>query len=171
MYDIAPKYTGKAGRPRKRGERLSAKKDFILSNEKINGYFTGAHIVLTNLFGNHIVHAYVTSTLRKGGTRRLFFSTISPACITFAYAWYESAPLNQTGSAWSNYVPLFLYKIRWNIKTNYYEQKTFWSLCHYMVRIVKGIEMMVNLINVAYCSMKLLPYTDKECEKYQTQSV
>ena len=40
-----------------------------------------------------------------------------------------------------------------------------------MVRSVKGIEMIVNLINVAYCSMKLLPYTDKEFEKYQTQSV
>lgn len=171
IYDIAPKRTGKAGRPRKHGERLSAKKDFVLSNEKINGYFTGVRIVLTNIFGNHMVHAYVTSTLREGGTRRLFFSTISPSCITFAYAWYESAPLNQTGSEWSNYVPLFLYKIRWNIETSYYEQKTFWSLCHYMVRSVKGIEMMVNLINVAYCSMKLLPYTDKEFEKYQTQSV
>ena len=171
IYGIAPKRTGKAGRPGKHGERLSAKKDFTLSSEKINGYFTGARIVLTNLFGNHMVHAYVTSTLREGGTRRLFFSTVSPACITFAYAWYESAPLDQTGSAWSGYIPLFLYKIRWNIETSYYEQKTFWSLCHYMVRSVKGIEMIVNLINVAYCSMKLLPYTDKEFEKYQTQSV
>ena len=171
MYDTVVKQTGKAGRPRKYGERLSAKKDFILSSEKINGYFIGTRMVFTNLFGKHMVHAYVTSTLKEGGTRRLFFSTISPACINFAYAWYENAPLNQTGSSWSQYVPLFLYKIRWNIETSYYEQKTFWSLCHYMVRSVKGIEMMVNLINVAYCSMKLFPYTDTVFEKYQTQSV
>ena len=26
----------------------------------------------------------------------------------------------------------------------------------------KGIEMMVNLINISYCAMKLLPYVDKE---------
>lgn len=171
MYDTVVKQTGKAGRPRKYGERLSAKKDFILSSEKINGYFIGTRMVFTNLFGKHMVHAYVTSTLKEGGTRRLFFSTISPARINFAYAWYENAPLNQTGSAWSQYVPLFLYKIRWNIETSYYEQKTFWSLCHYMVRSTKGIEMMVNLINVAYCSMKLLPYTDAEFKKYQGQSI
>lgn len=32
-----------------------------------------------------------------------------------------------------------LYSFRWNIKTSYYEQKTFWSLCSYMVRSCKGI--------------------------------
>lgn len=138
---------GKTGRPRKHCEHLPTKKDFVLPNEKINGYFTGVRIVLTNLFGNHMVYAYVTSTLKESGTRRLFFSAISPACITFAYAWYESTPLDQTGSAWSGYIPLFLYKIRWNIETSYYEQKTFWFLCNYMVRSVKNIEMMVNLIN------------------------
>ena len=31
--------------------------------------------------------------------------------------------------------------------------------------------MMVNLINVAYTSMKLLPYTDAEWKEYRTQSV
>ena len=30
---------------------------------------------------------------------------------------------------------------------SYYEQKTFWSLCSYMVRSRKGIELLVNLIN------------------------
>ena len=33
---------------------------------------------------------------------------------------------------------------------SYYEQKTFWSLCSYMVRSRKGIEMLVNLINISY---------------------
>ena len=32
-------------------------------------------------------------------------------------------------------------------------QKTFWSLCSYMVRSCKGIEMLVNLINICYCAM------------------
>ena len=45
---------------------------------------------------------------------------------------------------WKNdrmkYIPLFLYSFRWNIETSYYEQKTFWSLCRYMVRSCKGIE-------------------------------
>ena len=32
-----------------------------------------------------------------------------------------------------------LYSFRWNIKTSYYEQKTFWSLYSYIVRSCKGI--------------------------------
>ena len=52
---------------------------------------------------------------------------------------------------------LFLYSFRWNIETSYYEQKTFWSLCSYMVRSCKGIEMLVNLINICYCAIRSYP--------------
>ena len=57
-------------------------------------------------------------------------------------------PLNQTGSAWKQFIPLFLFSFRWNIEASYYEQKTFWSLYIYMVRNRKRIEMLVNLINI-----------------------
>ena len=86
-------------------------------------------------------------------------------------AWQEKAPLNQTGSDWMKYIPLFLYSFRWNIETSDYEQKTFWSFCSYMVRSCKGIEMLVNLINISYCAMKLLPYQDKTFSEYRTKSV
>ena len=69
------------------------------------------------------------------------------------------------------FIPLMLYAFRWNIEVSYYEQKTFWSLCSYMVRSRKGIEMLVNLINIAYCAMKLLPYQDEAFAKYRTESV
>ena len=69
------------------------------------------------------------------------------------------------------YIPLLLYSLRWNIETSYYEQKTFWSFCDYMVRSRKGIEMLVNLINISYCAMKILPYQDKYFSKYRTKSV
>ena len=69
------------------------------------------------------------------------------------------------------YIPLFLYSFRWNIETSYYEQKTFWSLCSYMVRSCKGIEMLVNLINICYCAMKILPYQDEQFSEYRTKSV
>ena len=55
--------------------------------------------------------------------------------------------------------------------TSYYGQKTFWSLCSYMVRSYKGIEMMVNLINISYCAMKILPYEDEHFAEYHTKSV
>ena len=70
-----------------------------------------------------------------------------------------------------DYIPLFLYSFKWNIEVGYYEQKTFWSLCSYMVRSRKGIEMLVNLINIAYCAMKLLPYQDEAFSKCRNGSV
>ena len=85
--------------------------------------------------------------------------------------WQKKAPLNQTGSDRMKYIPLFLYSFRWNIETSYYEQKTFWSLCSYMVRSCKGIEMLVNLINICYCAMKILPYQDEQFSEYSTKSV
>ena len=69
------------------------------------------------------------------------------------------------------YIPLFLYSFRWNIEVSYYEQKSFWSLCAYMVRSRKGIEMLVNLINISYCAMKLLPYMEETLSQYRGGSV
>ena len=88
-----------------------------------------------------------------------------------ACAWQEKAPLNQTGKEWMQYVPLFAYSFRWSIEVGYYEQKTFWSLCSYMVRSKKGIETMVNLINISYCAMKILPYKDDAFSQYKDTSV
>ena len=81
------------------------------------------------------------------------------------------SPLNQTGSRRMKYIPLFLYSLWWNIEVSYYKQKTFWSLCDYMVRSRKGIEMLANLFNISYLSVKLLPYKDEMFSKYRTDSV
>ena len=102
----------------------------------------GVRCVLTNLFGAREVLAYVTSAVKDGGVKRLFFSTVSPEHLEIFCVWHEKDPLNQPGSDWMQYIPLFLYLFRWNIEVSYYEQKTFWSLCSYMVRSCKGIEMM-----------------------------
>ena len=40
-----------------------------------------------------------------------------------------------------------------------------------MVRSCKGIEMLVNLINICYCAMKILPYQDEQFSEYRTKSV
>ena len=170
MYDLAPQPTGHRGRPAKHGRRLSIETDFILSAEKIGGYYIGSRQVLTNIFGEREVMAHVTSTKRTDGSRRLFFSTISPGQLQIFCAWQEKAPLNQTGSKWMKYIPLFLYSFRWNIEISYYEQKTFWSLCSYMVRSHNGIELLVNLINISYCAMKILPYQDTTFSKYRNSS-
>lgn len=170
IYDLPPVPTGKRGRPAKRGEKLSVMEDFTLSDEKIGGYYTGVRTVLTNIFGERKVLAYVTSAEKNSNTRRLFFSTVFPIDLQLFCAWQEKAPLNQTGSNWMQYIPMFLYSFRWNIETSYFEQKEFWSLCGYMVRSRKGIEMLVNLINISYCAMRILPYQDALFERYRNES-
>ncbi len=78
IYDLAPQPTGKKGRPAKHGNRLSPDNDFTLSDEKVGEYYIGARRVLTNLFGQREVYAYVTASEKMKGSRRLFFSTIFP---------------------------------------------------------------------------------------------
>lgn len=171
LYDLAPKPTGKRWRPAKHGKKLSIQDDFTLSNEKIGDYYMAVRHVLTNIFGTREVLAYVTSPDKTSGSRRLFFSTIFPEQLQLFCAWQEKSPLNQTGNERMQFIPLLLYVFRWPIEVSYYEQKTFWSLCNYMVRSRKGIEMLVNLINITYCAMKILPYKDEAFSKYRTESV
>ncbi len=171
IYDLAPQPTGKRGRPAKHGRRLSPEEDFELSDGRIGDYYMGVRRVLTNLFGQREVLAYVTASEKAQGSRRLFFSTIFPEQMQIFCAWQEKSPLNQTGSWRMQFIPLLCYYFRCNIEVSYYEQKAFWSLCCYMVRSRNGIEMLVNLINIAYCAMKILPWQEKAFSKYRTESV
>ena len=70
---------------------------------------TGVRRVLTRIFGSQEVLAYITATEKDHGTKRLFFSTIFPEELQIFCAWQEKVPLNQTGSDWMKYIPLFLY--------------------------------------------------------------
>ena len=171
IYDLAPQPTGRRGRPATHGRRLSPEEDFSLSDERIGDYYMGVRRVLTNLFGQREVLAYVTASEKTQGSRRLFFSTIFPYQMQIFCAWQEKSPLNQTDSSRMQFIPLLCYCFRWNIEVSYYEQKTFWSLCSYMVRGRKGIEMLVNLINTAYCAMKILPWKEEAFSEYQSESV
>ncbi len=171
LYDLPPERTGKRGRPAKHGKRLSIYDDFTLSDDKIGNYFIGYRKVISNIFSDLTIMAYVTASNKTGSGRRLFLSTINPADIHISCAWQEKSPLNQTGKDWMCYIPLFLYSFRWNIEVGYYEQKTFWSLCNYMVRSKRAIELVVNLINIAYCSMKILPYKDSFFNAHRNESV
>ena len=170
IYDLTPPPTGKRGRPAKHGRHLSLEEDFVLSAEKIGDYYLGVRRVMSNLFGQREILAYVTATEQNKGSRRLFFSTIFPNQIELFCAWQEKAPLNQTGSERMQFIPMLCYYFRWNIEVSYYEQKTFWCICSYMVRSGKGIEMMVNLINIAYCAMKILPYQEESFFAYRNES-
>lgn len=129
-------------------------------------YYITVRRVLTNIFGHREVMAYVTSPAKDSSTRRLFFSTVFPQQLEIFCTWQEKSLLNQTGISRLQYIPLLLYGFRRNIEVRCYEQKTFWSLYSYRVRSQIGIEMLVNLINILYCTMKILSYQDETFSKY-----
>ena len=128
----------------------------------------GHRLVLTNICGNRRIHAYVSCT--ASGSRRLFFSTLNPNALHMSCAWQERKILRDAPADGMEYYPLKLYKLRWAIETNYYEQKTFWSLNAYRIRRQTGIEHMVNLVNLVHSSLKMLPYLDEHFSKYKNAS-
>ena len=171
LYDLAPPRTGKKGRPPKHGKRLSVIEDFPLSNEKMGDYYVAHRQVITNLLKDHVLNAYVTAaTAEKDSSRWLFLSTVDIQNIEMNCEKMENSLLNQCDGDWKAYIPLFFYAFRWQIEVSYYEQKTFWSLCRYMVRSSRGIEMMINLICTTYSAVRVLPYIDPLFDKYKDSS-
>jgi len=166
IYELPPAKTGRRGRPAKRGAKLSLE-DFKCDYQW-GKYHVGCRKVMTNIFGDKSVYAYLTAT--DSGSKRLFFSTAAPATIHMSCAWQENDDLRNTGSKDMMVLPLKLYSFRWQIEVAYYEQKTFWSLGKYMIRRKCGIERLLNLINIAHASMRLLPYLDDRFAHYKDSS-
>jgi len=158
LYELPQPHTGKRGRPRIRGERISLQ-DFSLKEIKGKDMSVGEKTVMTNLFGKHPVSAIVTQT--KSGSRRLFISTASSEHLHFdtEHMDVSKAPYCQTDMS---FLPLTVYALRWCIEISYYEQKKFWSLGDYMLRSKDGIECLLNLLTILYSLMTLLPFMDND---------
>jgi len=169
LYNLPPEPTGKRGRPRKHGERLSLEQ-FELSKPKHGDYKIGTRQVITNLWKDRKVYALVTFPKKGKGTHRLFLSTIDPKEISFTQEWCNKGELCPYAEENIEYLPLDLYALRWNIEVSYYEGKTFWSMENYRVRNSRAIERLVNLLSISYSAMTLLPYSDSSFSNYQSAS-
>ena len=84
---------------------LLLKQSLRFPNERPVIIIPGVRWVLTKIFGNKEVLAYVTSTEKEHGTKRLFFSTIFRKICRFSVHG-EKAPLNQTEVTGMKYIPL-----------------------------------------------------------------
>lgn len=168
LYDLPGDRTGKRGRPRIHGERLELS---AIALEKPAGapYYMGCRKVITNLWKGRAVYACVTAAdPEKPGSFRLFLSTAEAERIAVEPAKQADEKI-RTYSNWGM-LPLGLFSLRWNIETSYYETKTFWSFCDYMIRSVKGIERLANLTCISYAAVRLLPYYSEEFQEYRGQS-
>ncbi|MBQ2175448.1 MAG: transposase [Alphaproteobacteria bacterium] len=157
LYDLPPAKTGKKGRPKIRGNRLSFD-NFKLTDVEGTDYSVGSHRVITNLFGHIPVYAVVTRT--KSGTERLFICTKSPDELNFDVTQTDLGKSSLFAKAGMDFLSLTIYSLRWHIEVAYYEQKKFWSLGVYMLRSRIGIERLINLLTVLYAFMTLLPFYD-----------
>ena len=159
LYHLPPAPTGKKGRPRERGGRLSLN-DFRFHEIPGCDLLVGFRPVKTMLFGKRTVYAFVTKS-KKGKSYRLFLCTTDPKSLQFDLSY-----LDQNSAAFTDVdadlLPLRVYALRWNIEVAYYEQKTFWSLSDYRLRSQVGIERLVNLLTLCYASVKLLPYLSQD---------
>ena len=158
LYDLPPAKTGKKGRPKVRGEKLSFD-DFAFSVVDGTDYAVGSRQVITNLFGKKPVHAIVTKT--KNNSQRLFICTKDPHQLNFDFDSSESGKASFFAKADVQFLPLTVYSMRWSIEVSYYEQKKFWSLGAYMLRSKVGIERLTNLMTILYSFMTVLPFYDK----------
>ena len=157
LYELPPERTGKKGRPRIKGERISLN-DFALQEVQGTGMYAGTRTVMTNLFKKHPVSAIVTKS--KSGSRRLFLCTSSPGQLHFDTNCSDIGRAAHYAETAVSLLPLTIYALRWHIETSYYEQKKFWSLGNYMLRSRDGIECLLNLLTILYSLMTLLPFRD-----------
>ena len=159
IYELPPEKTGKKGRPRVRGERLSLE-DLSLKEIPENGLSVGFRPVKTMLFGRRTVYAMVSKST-EGDSYRLFIATNNPKELNIDLNFFDerSAAFAKTDA---DFAPLTFYSQRWGIETAYYEQKTFWALGDYRLRSQEGIERLVNLLTICYASAKLLPYLSED---------
>ena len=171
IFELPTSTASRRGRPPKYGRRLKLDEIPVAPENypyKMDGYLVSHQLVKTHIFGDRTVHAYVT--LSKSGSRRLFFSTVDPMALHMSIAWQESKILRDTSSKLMTFYPLKLYKLRWGIETNYYEQKMFWELGSYKVRTKTAIEHLLNLTNSGHALMKILPYEDERLNTYRDKS-
>lgn len=156
----------KKGRPAKFGKKLDAYDDgdFNFTYE-LDKYKISHRVVIAKIFGGRQVHAYVTKT--DSDSRRLYFCSVHPSDIHMACAWQAEWDMRNVSSKDMEIYPLILYHLRWNIEVGYYNQKTFWSLGKYMVRGKKSIESFINLVNISYAAMIILPYADTTFERFK----
>ena len=168
LYDLPGERTGRRGRPRTRGERLKLSA-IVLDKPEGAPYYMGCREVITNLWKGRTVYACVTAVdPEKPGSFRLFQCTAAPEGIA-AHPEKQANEKIRGYSTWGM-LPLGLFSLRWNIETSYYETKTFWCFRDYMVRSVKGIERLSNLICISYAAVRLLPYYNREFQDYQGES-
>ncbi len=108
MYGLPPDRTGKRGRPKKYGERLSPG-DIGPASPKTRAWRPGVSPVLTRLWGGRAVYAIVALPKSGDGGPRLFFCTKDPEDIVPDHNRCADDVIRGYGKEDIRYLPLAFY--------------------------------------------------------------
>jgi len=166
LYDLPPAPTGKRGRPRKYGDRIDIKG---LQYEKVGDYYIATRKVLTNLFETQPVEVTITVTdIETFDSIKVFISTVNDQDIKI-FKEHKVEDIDYEPQM-TQYLPYFVYSLRWGIEVIFYEHKFFWSFGNYMVRNKIAIERYVNLLAIAFAFVQVLPFIAPRFYDYQFHS-
>lgn len=133
MFDLNIEKTHKRGNLRKRGKRI----DYHNLKYKKDCKFFVAHIKLAvNLIDTPVYITITATDIVKFTSVRLYISIIDPNEINS----FDNISIDETKQDKPVEKSTYnIYKIRLNIETIFYQQKTFWSLGNYMVKSKEAI--------------------------------
>lgn len=133
MFDLNIEKTHKRGSPRKRGKRI----DYHNLKYKKDCKFFVTHIKLAvNLIDTPVYITITTTDIVKFTSVRLYISIIDPNEINS----FDNISIDETKQDKPVEKSTYnIHKIRWNIETIFYQQKTFWSLRNYIVKSKESI--------------------------------
>ena len=100
----------------------------------------------------------------KKDSVNLFLATTDLDLSDFPTEMIESEEMRALVAANQEYLHFAMYKFRWAIEQCYYQLKVFWNFGGYRLRSRVGIENLINLQNIVYALMSVLPYINKEFE-------
>lgn len=162
LYDLRPEPTGKRGRPRKKGIKLSYK-DFDYHKE--GEYYIATKKVLTNLFSDPVLVTVTSTDIDKFSSARVYICSIEPSDIkAFKNYIVDDCAVEKENPS---LIPFFTYKFRSNIEVFFYQHKFFWSFGNYMVRNKKAIENYTNLLAIGYSFVVILPFIHTSFSKHK----
>ena len=163
LYDLPPAPTGKRGRPRKYGDQIDIKS---LQYEKVGDYHVATRQVLTNLFETQPVEVTVTvRDIETFDSVKVFISTVKGQDIKI-FNEHKVEGIDYEPQM-TQYLPYFVYSLRWGIEVIFYEHKFFWSFGNYMVRSQQAIERYVNLLAIVFAFVQVLPFIAPRFCDYQ----
>ena len=169
MYSLPPERTGKRGRPKKYGERLSPE-DFELGSPKTGDWKISVRPVLTRLWGNGRSMPLSRSPKAEMVAAGFFSAPKTRKASLWITAGAKMVPCVDMGKKTDSSCRLHAALCAGILKYHTTKAKHSGHLEEYRVRSREGIERLINLENIAYSAMTLLPYSEEFFSCYQSAS-